>query len=52
MEKILEELKEETEKLSALLAEQETGLFTWWEFLNERLIKINELSKKLGINKN
>lgn len=49
MEEVLEELQEETERLSALLADPQPGLFTWWGFLNERLTKINELSKKLGI---
>jgi hypothetical protein len=49
MQETLEELREETEKLSALLAEAQIGLSTWWSFLNERLSKINELSKKLGV---
>ena len=45
----LEELKVEVNKLQSLLKENQVGLFTWWGFLVDRLNKINEISKKLGM---
>jgi len=47
--KLLDELKVEADKLQKLLNADEVGLFTWWQFLAERLNKIKEISKKLGI---
>lgn len=47
--KTLDELKTEVDKLQKLLEDRQTGLFTWWDFLAERLNKINEISKQMGI---
>jgi len=48
-QELLDELKVEVDKLQKLLNANQVGLFTWWSFLVERLNKIAEISKKLGI---
>lgn len=46
---LLAELKIETEKLLALLKDNEIGLMTWWTFLKDRLEAITQIKQELGI---
>lgn len=45
--KTLDELQQEAHKLEQLLKERETGMVTWWDFLYERLDKIQSLKQQL-----
>jgi hypothetical protein len=42
----LDELQQETEKLLALLRDRQPGMFTWNDFLVERMTKIHTLTTK------
>jgi hypothetical protein len=48
-----EDLKEPVRKLLSLLDDPQPGMFTWWEFLNDRMIEVHGLLdralKKSGI---
>ena len=48
-----EDLKEPVSKLLSLLNDPQPGMFTWWEFLNDRMIEVHGLLdralKKSGI---
>lgn len=45
----LDKLQAETEKLLSLLKDRQQGLFTWNEFLHERLVSIHALIESSGI---
>jgi len=45
----LDELQKETEKLLSLLKDRQTGMYTWNEFLSERLSNIKKMIDAVGI---
>ena len=44
-----EDLREPTRKLLSLLDDPQPGIFTWWEFLNDRMIEVHGLLDRLII---
>ena len=48
-----EDLKEPVRKLLSLLDDPQPGMFTWWEFLDERMLEVYGLLdhalKKSGV---
>jgi len=46
-EVLLDELQMEAEKLVALLKDRQVGLFTWHDFLRERVQKMHELTSRM-----
>jgi hypothetical protein len=38
-----EDLKDPVSKLHSLLQDPQYGLFTWWEFLDERMLEVHGL---------
>lgn len=45
----LDELQSEVEKLLSLLKNRQPGLFTWNDFLAERLKNIKQMIEKAGL---
>jgi hypothetical protein len=45
----LDELQTECEKVAQLLKEHEVGMFTWWDFLHDRMERINKLSSEMKL---
>lgn len=43
----LDELQDEVNKLNVLLNDRQPGMFTWHEFLNQRLTEIYRIITKL-----